>query len=192
MNIEEMRRNTFIANLSGIAEHFNEQEVKCITKSNMITTIQLVDNDNIDMIIRSYRKDKSLLSYSECKENKRHGKVQNFYPDGILKSDAIFDKGKTVTSKEFYLNGKLWSDKYYHKGRLHGECKYYFFGGTKQIRIYNHGTARRVINFRKNNTKTKETYYCSAGFQTRIILYNKKGIQTKDIPVNRWVGWYGR
>ena len=29
MNIEEIRRNTFIANLSGIAEHFNGQEIKC-------------------------------------------------------------------------------------------------------------------------------------------------------------------
>lgn len=187
MNIEEIKINTFISNLSGIAKHFNEQEIKCDIKSNMIATLQLMDNSDTDVIIRFYRKDKSLFSYTEYKNNKRHGKAQTFYQDGELHSHTLIDRGKLITAKSFHPDGKLYEDKYYHKGKLHGKCKYYFKDETSEIRIYSYGTIRHKINFDSDGIKTREHFYRPNGYIAETFFYDKNGTKIK---VKNWFGWW--
>jgi len=174
MNIEEIKRNTFIANLSGIAEHFNEQEIKCETKSNMTATIQLIDDPNMDMIIRFYRKDRTVYSYTEYKDNKRHGVANTFHSDGKLRSHNIIDDGKIVASLTFHENGELYEEKYYRKGKLHGTCKCYTLNGETQIREYKHGTLRHMTQL-YNDKKNREIFYDSRGWTTKTIMYDKDG-----------------
>jgi len=186
MNIEEIKRNTFIANLSGIAEHFNEQEIKCDTKSNMTATIQLMDDPNVDMVIRFYRKNKTVYSYTEYKENKRHGIANVFHQNGRLRSHSIIDNGNKVASVSFYENGQIHEEKYYYKGKLHGKCKWYINDKIEQIREYKYGTLRYLIYY-CNDGKTKETYYDYQGYPTKSIVYDKDGNGTE---VQTWHGWY--
>lgn len=147
MDIDKIKRNAIISSLSGISKYKNEREIEC-SINNVRATIELVDEKNT--VIRTYRKNGSLYSYTEYTNNERNGVTNIFYSDGKLKNHSIVKNGNLMSAITFHENGKLCEKKQYKNGKLHRSEHHQ--GEWKTVKEYKWGKLWKKILY-KNGIK---------------------------------------
>jgi antitoxin component YwqK of YwqJK toxin-antitoxin module len=100
-------------------------------------------------------------------DGKRHGAYKEFYPDGQLKKEAQYHRGRVVKNKEYYSNGTLRLDQdlsstswymtdistmkqgvgklYYPDGAIEREWNFPNISGNGYIKFYNNDGGLRAV-----------------------------------------------
>jgi len=196
MITEEDFKSAFIAKLAGISESktdlcptcngkgtiekpFGEGEVVWNSGSKMTRTIDFPDGSISDAVVRYYRKDGSLYSFSEYKDSKKHGVSKKFFANGDLQEDIKFEEGKRTWAKEYTIYGMV--IKNYKKGKFHGYFEYYSINNTKGTYLFKACTIKNGTpdglesRFDSNHNKLEDILYVNGYLLLHIVYTKGKG-----------------
>lgn len=173
---EDELKNAFIVKLACIGESYNKKEIKWNSGSQMTRTIDFPDGSISNAVVRFYRKDKSIHSYCEYKDSKKHGTRKEWFSNGTLKSESKFDDGKKVWAKIYFVTGELKEDKMYVKGSLHGYVKKYARHTAKDAKKYNSLTyLHKVYQYNNGYARGLSSTFRSTGIKERDAIHQGSG-----------------
>lgn len=102
-----------------------------------------------------FTRDLSLIERGNYEEGQRKGTWRQWYPQGSLKRQEMWQKGTLTGSfTEYYPNGTLLKQGKYKKNALHGLVKEYNQEGTVTKKKYKNGLQKRQ-KIKKNTKKRK-------------------------------------
>ena len=145
-------KTIFILSIIGlIVSSCDDPNRKKITKSNKKT--EWIVTKEGDSVLRKYRNDGSLLSYTTYVNRIKNGPAKKFYENGKTQFEINYKDGKkNGIVKWYYDNGKLYRESVYVNGKIDGiQKKYYESGKLMAENPYEMG---RVLPGLKEYTKS--------------------------------------
>lgn len=111
-----------------------------------------------------YNKFRGKVGEGQMQDGKETGTWKQYYYNGALRGEAIYDKGvKSGIEKLFYNGGMLQSEIYYESGNMEGYARYYFKNGKIQSEGY----------YKNDQKQGSWTYYHSNGqILSKEYFYN--------------------
>ncbi len=113
----------------------------------------------VDGVQKKYRKDKSLLTTIEYKDNKRHGISRLYYEDGkTVHNEICYNMGaKNGITNSYYRSGHLYYTVKYVNGKREGILRKYYETGKIMAEVpYVKSEARPgLIEYQKTGEKKK-------------------------------------
>lgn len=108
----------------------------------------------------------------------KHGKESEWYENGQLKSEAVWDNGSPVGSfTTFYEDGKKSSETIFKDGKKDGEAIEYFSNGnTKSSTVYKAGRREGVAKeWYENGKIKKEDNFVDNSLSGKCVEYHDNG-----------------
>lgn len=109
-------------------------------------------------------------SYTEYEDGAAHGRCIEYYENGQLSTDWIFEKGSTISEKSWYPNGQL------QKDNLH-----WYNEDGKLIRL--NGSWLYLNGQKISEQNSNESYYFSPQGEMAIKVIRKTNTDDKDTHV---------
>jgi len=83
-----------------------------------------------DNVVRSYDKNKRLVSEVPMKDGKRHGLARTYYTNGKVNLEMPYvEDSREGTSKKYYESGLLYQETEYKEDQIHGKQRKYDVSG---------------------------------------------------------------
>ncbi|HEX6914830.1 MAG TPA: hypothetical protein VF145_06295 [Chitinophagaceae bacterium] len=106
-----------------------------------------------------------------------NGRVNWYYPNGVLKQSAYYRDNKLSDSfYSYYLNGSPETVAFYKDGRYHGTARQY--DSTGQITneyLFSEGSLRRVQYYRDNKLRVSQSYLGKGNLDGETLEYSEEG-----------------
>jgi len=89
------------AYLAGLTTKLNEKEIWWQNESGFKVTVELVDTDSEQYIVRRYYDNGNLWWQDNYCKDKRHGSCIDYLENGDLLSVYVYENGKTISRKTY-------------------------------------------------------------------------------------------
>ena len=150
--MKELIKSIFIISFVGliISSCDSSGQKKTIKSNKKLEWIVTKDGDSV---LRKYRDDGSLLSYTTYVNRIKNGPAKKYYENGKIQFEINYKDGKkNGIVKWYYENGKLYRESVYVNGKIDGIQKKYYESGKLMAEIpYKKG---RVMPGLKEYTKS--------------------------------------
>ncbi len=111
-----------------------------------------------DGLVEQYRPDGTLKSSINLKDGKRHGLAKSYYKDGSLRQQIDYHNNvKHGLAITYYENGNKFQETPYYNGEIHGIQKKYRLNGKLMAEVpYNYGQpCAGLVEYLLNGNKKK-------------------------------------
>ncbi|MGO8711467.1 MAG: toxin-antitoxin system YwqK family antitoxin, partial [Rhizomicrobium sp.] len=164
---------------------------------NLITSVQIFENDHLHGVYIIWSKKGYLKSQWNYLVSQMHGSYDIWYTNGILKTHGIFEYDKKVGLwQEWYKNGPAKSEIWYEEGNKHGSEIYYYESGIQSKCEYENNKRIGIYQiFHKNGVLSEESYFYDGIQQGICIEWNDKGsVISSGLYLNNqqtgiWITW---
>ena len=109
-----------------------------------------------DHVLRTYSKDKKLVSEIPMKDKKRHGVAKTYYPNGQVNLEIEYvEDRKQGKSRRYYETGLLFQETDYKNNLTHGAQKKFMADGLQSEARYEFGKpCTGLIEYSKGKKRT--------------------------------------
>ncbi len=112
-------------------------------------------------VVQHYVTGEISRTHTEVK-GKKQGKMTDYYRDGKIKGERLFENDQQVGRSVFYYpSGKIKEVQYFDQGKMHGgDTVYYELGNPQFLRTFEHGKLHGYIRkWAMDGTVTYEARY---------------------------------